>query len=183
MGHFGTRRTLGMSPKTEKTINFCDKLSLALSSFSAAPPVLLHIFSLLLPGTLLKWCESEPAPTGAPKWMDGALMGAPFSSLPVPGLTKVVNSSWPPFFSSPPCWPRSHLPTYLHLDYLATHPGLLAPPPTYLLVHLPTHLPTYPSTYLSMYLCTKSPPRQMTSKMISFSCSFRDENLVQFQLS
>jgi hypothetical protein len=26
-------------------------------------------------------------------WMDGALIGVPFSSLPVPGLTKVANSS------------------------------------------------------------------------------------------
>jgi hypothetical protein len=32
-------------------------------------------------------------PPCAPMWMDGALMGVPFSSLPVPGLTKVVNSS------------------------------------------------------------------------------------------
>jgi len=37
--------------------------------------------------------QSEPASTSAPMWMDGALMGAPFSSLPVPGLTKVANSS------------------------------------------------------------------------------------------
>ncbi len=37
--------------------------------------------------------QSEPAPTCAPMWMDGALMGAPFSSLRVPELTKVVNSS------------------------------------------------------------------------------------------
>ncbi|CAK9270322.1 unnamed protein product, partial [Sphagnum jensenii] len=59
----------------------------------------------------------------------GALMGAPFSSLPVPELTKVS-------------------PAYLHLDYLPMHPGLLPPPPTYLLAHLPTHLPTFPSMYL-----------------------------------
>ncbi len=38
--------------------------------------------------------QNEPAPpTSAPMWMDDALMGAPFSSLPVPGLTKVANSS------------------------------------------------------------------------------------------
>jgi len=53
MGHFGTRMTFGMSPETEKTINFCDRLSFTLSSFSAAPRVLLHIFSLLLPGTII----------------------------------------------------------------------------------------------------------------------------------
>jgi len=37
--------------------------------------------------------QSEPTPTSAPMWMDGALMGAPFSSLLIPRLTKVVNSS------------------------------------------------------------------------------------------
>jgi len=35
--------------------------------------------------------QREPAPTCVPTWMDGALMGVPFSSLPVPELTKVVN--------------------------------------------------------------------------------------------
>jgi len=37
--------------------------------------------------------QSEPTPTGAPMWMDGALMGAAFSSLPILRLTKMVNSS------------------------------------------------------------------------------------------
>lgn len=37
--------------------------------------------------------QTEPAPTCAPMWMDGALLGAAFSSLPVPELTKVMNSS------------------------------------------------------------------------------------------
>jgi hypothetical protein len=37
--------------------------------------------------------QSELAPTNAPMWVDGALMGAHFSSLSVLGLTKVVNSS------------------------------------------------------------------------------------------
>jgi hypothetical protein len=37
--------------------------------------------------------------------------------------------------------------TYLHLDYLPMHPGLLPPPPTYLPAHLPNHLPTYLCTY------------------------------------
>jgi len=37
--------------------------------------------------------HNEPTPTSAPMWMDGALMGAPFSSLPILRLTKVVNSS------------------------------------------------------------------------------------------
>jgi hypothetical protein len=40
---------------------------------------------------VLGFGQSEPAPTSAPMWMDGALMGAPFSSLP--GLAKVANSS------------------------------------------------------------------------------------------
>jgi hypothetical protein len=90
-------------------------------------------------------------------WMDGALMGVPFSSLSVPGLTRVANSGWWPysyfwehfFFSSP----RSHLPTYLHLDYLPMHPGLLSPPPTYLPTYLPTHTIICLSTsYLLTYL-------------------------------
>jgi hypothetical protein len=77
----------------------------------------------------------KPAPTSAPTWMDGALMGGPFSSLPVPGLTKVANSSWPfflvlssaqvgfflgTFFSSPPthaCPCLTHLPTFRLLAY------------------------------------------------------------------
>ncbi len=45
----------------------------------------------------VKMGQSEPAPTSAPMWMDGwmdgALMSVPFSSLLVPGLTKVANSS------------------------------------------------------------------------------------------
>ncbi len=45
------------------------------------------------PLVILETGQSDPAPTSAPMWMDGALMGAPFSSLPVPGLTKVMNSS------------------------------------------------------------------------------------------
>ncbi len=89
-------------------------------------------------------------------WMDGALMGAPFSSLLVPWLTKVANSSWPflffsftqprlgffgNFFSLPP---HAHLGlTYLPLDYcLCT-----------LASSLP-HPPTHPSTYLPINLCT-----------------------------
>jgi hypothetical protein len=101
--------------------------------------------------------QSEPAPTSAPMWMDGALMGAPFSSIPVPGLTKVANSSWPCFFSFPQPRlvffgnffflhpsrpPRSHL--------LPMHPGLLSPPPTY----LPTYPPIYLRSHQPIYLCT-----------------------------
>jgi hypothetical protein len=37
--------------------------------------------------------QNELAPTNALVWMDGAFMGAHFSSLPILGLTKVVNSS------------------------------------------------------------------------------------------
>ncbi len=104
-----------------------------------------------------KMGQSEPAPTSAPIWMDGALMGAPFSSLLVPGLTKVGNSSWPfiflssaqvgflweLFFSSPLTLAQVSL-TYLHLDYLAMHPSLLPP-------HLLTYLPTYPPIYLPIH--------------------------------
>jgi hypothetical protein len=123
-------------------------------------------------------------------WMDDALMDVLFSSLPVPGLTKVVNSLWPfifsflqfpqPrlvlfwgtfFFSSPPTPAQVSL-SYLHLDYLPMHSGLLPPPPTYLPTYLRTHppnyllihrhiyLPTHPFTYLIMYLHIKPPPRQ-----------------------
>ncbi len=118
--------------------------------------------------------QSELAPTSAPMWMDGALMSAPFSSVPVPELTKVTISSRPFFFLlssaqvgfflgtfvfQPPTAAQVS-PAYLHLDYLSLRLSLLPPPPTYLLAHLPTHLPTFPSTYLPMYLHTKSPPRQ-----------------------
>jgi hypothetical protein len=83
----------------------------------------------------------------------------------------VVNSSWPffflsstqvgffleTFFSSPPT--LAHVSrTYLYLDYLPMHLGLLSPPPTYLFAHLPTHLSTYPPICLPShqptYLCT-----------------------------
>ncbi len=100
--------------------------------------------------------QSEPASTGAPMWMDGALMGA-LSSLPVPWLTKVANSSSPFFFLSsaqvgffwagnfffphPSRLPRSHLPTYLQTTAYVPWPP-------------PTHLPTYPSTYLPINLFT-----------------------------
>jgi hypothetical protein len=102
-------------------------------------------------------------------WMDGALMGAPFSSLPVPGLTKVANSSLfflslaqvgvflGTFFPHPPT-PAQVSPTCLHLDYLPMHLGFLPPPPTYLHAHLPTHLSTYSPICLPShqptYLCT-----------------------------
>jgi hypothetical protein len=101
-------------------------------------------------------------------WMDGALMGAPFSSLPVPGLTKVANSSWPFFFPFPQprlvffwgtfffSWPpmlAQVSPTYLPtFRLLPMHPGLLPPPPTYLHstyppIYLPSHQPIYLCTY------------------------------------
>jgi hypothetical protein len=54
---------------------------------------------------------------------------------------------WEFFFPHPPCLPVSHLPTYLHLDYLPMHP----PSPTYLPTHPPicllSHQPTYPCIY------------------------------------
>jgi len=119
---------------------------------------------------VLTFGQSEPAPTSAPKWMDGALMGAPFSSLP--GLAKVANLSWPflfPFLSLGQFFLGTFFfltphttqvsPTYLHLDYLPMHPGLLPPPSNYLHAHLPTHLSTYPPICLPthpkpIYLCT-----------------------------
>jgi hypothetical protein len=120
--------------------------------------------------------QREPAPTCVPTWMDGALMGLPFSSLPVPELTKVVNSSWPFLFLSSA---QVFLGTFFSLAYLPTF-TLLAyapwppPSPTYLptcppihpSIYLFTHLPTFPSTYLPMYLRTKSPPRQWQCRLM-----------------
>jgi hypothetical protein len=116
----------------------------------------------------VKMGQSEPAPTSAPMWMDGALMSAPFSSLLIPGLTKVANSSWPfssfpqprlvfflELFFSSPLTPAQVSPTYLPLNYyLCT-----------LASSLP-HLPTFPSTYLFMYLHTKSPARQWWCRLM-----------------
>jgi hypothetical protein len=99
--------------------------------------------------------QSEPAPSSATMWLDGALMGVPFSSLPIPGLTKLANSScpfsfpflspgwfffvWELFFSSPPVHAQvSH--AYLTLCTLG--------PPS------PTYLPICPPTHPSAYLCT-----------------------------
>jgi hypothetical protein len=109
--------------------------------------------------------EWTSSPTSAPMWMDGALMGVPFSSLPVPGLTKVVSSGWPFSVSLPQ--PRlvflgtlffsaltlTSLPTFR----LPVYAPWLSPswptysPHSYL---LPTHLPTYLLTHLPAYLCT-----------------------------
>jgi hypothetical protein len=96
--------------------------------------------------------HTEPAPTSAPMWMDGALMGVPFSSLSVPGLTRVANSGWWPysyfwehFFFLIPQVPPTYLPTF-RLPPYAPWPTLS---PTYLL----TYLPTYPIICLSTYLC------------------------------
>jgi hypothetical protein len=109
----------------------------------------------------------------------------PFSSLPVPGLTQVVNSSWPflfPFlslgwfafgtffFPQPPCPPRSHLPTCIQTTYLCTLacslPHLPTCPPIHPSTYLFIHMLTYPSTYLPMYICTKFAPRQWWHKFM-----------------
>jgi hypothetical protein len=76
-----------------------------------------------------------------------------FFSFPQPRLVFLGIS-----FFSPPT-PAQASPSYLHLDYLPMHLGLLPPPPTYLHAHLPTHLFTYPPICLpthpkSNYLCT-----------------------------
>jgi hypothetical protein len=71
--------------------------------------------------------------TSAPMWMDGASMGGPFSSLPVPGLTKAANSG------------LTHLPTF-RLPAYAPWP----PPST-------TYLPAHPFAYLLINLCTYVP--------------------------
>ncbi len=103
-------------------------------------------------------------------WMDGALMDAPFSSLHVLRLTKVVNSSWlffsfpqprlvffGEFFSLNPhvCPSFTYLPTF---KLLLMHSCLLPPPSAYLLAHLSIHLFTYSPIYLPShqptYLCT-----------------------------
>jgi len=100
--------------------------------------------------------------------MDGALMGVPFSSLPVCGLTKMVSSGWPCFslphprfflgelFFSSPLALAQVSPTHLHLGYPPMHPGLLPAPPSYSSrSYLPTaHPTTYLSTHLPTYLCT-----------------------------
>jgi hypothetical protein len=102
----------------------------------------------------------------------GLTPNAPFSSRPVPALTKVANSScslffflssaqggfffWEHFFCAPRT-PAQVKRTYLHLDYLRMHPDFLPPSPTYLWAHLPTHLSTYTPIYLPFdklaYLC------------------------------
>ncbi len=52
------------------------------------------------PPTGLPLCpgQSKPAPTSAPFWMDGALMGFRFSSPPVAVLTSLVSTDWLLFF-------------------------------------------------------------------------------------
>jgi hypothetical protein len=106
---------------------------------------------------------SELAPTNVDVW---ALMGAPFSSFPIPQLTKVANLGRPFsslsstqvgfffgefFFLNPHAHlgliylPTFRLPTYL--TYLSTFrlPNYAPwPPPPYLPTYLPTQLPTYP---------------------------------------
>jgi hypothetical protein len=96
--------------------------------------------------------------------MDGALMGTPFSSLPVPGLTKVTNSSWPCFFPPFLSPGRFFFGELFFVPHPHTHPGLTYLPTFRLctlassLPHLPTYLPTYPPIYLPshqpIYLCT-----------------------------
>ncbi len=107
-----------------------------------------------------KWCANfwpEWTSTHQCTNVDGwCTDGCTFFVPPCPCLTKVTNSSWPFFFLSwalvgffwelffsSPHTPAQASPTYLHLDYLPMHPGLLPPPPTYLHAHLPTHLSTY----------------------------------------
>ncbi len=74
--------------------------------------------------------------TSAPMWMDGASMGEPFSSLPVPGLTKAPNSG------------LTHLPTFR----LPVYAG--PPPSTTYLPNLPTCPPIFLLTHQPIYLCT-----------------------------
>lgn len=81
--------------------------------------------------------QNEPTPTNAPMWMDGTLMGVPFSSLPIHGLSKVVNLSWL-FFRS-----------LTHYGFLFFWEPFSSPPPL-----LRSHLPTYPPTHAFTYLCT-----------------------------
>jgi hypothetical protein len=128
-------------------------------------------------------------------WMDGALMGAPFSSLPVPGLTKLANSSWNFFFLSSaqvgfflgtflfPHPPSAQVSlTYLHLDYcLCTLASSLPHLPTYLLTYPPIHLPSHQPTYLCTYalnLPITLPTRVLghSSQVIAHTC--RVESLI-----
>jgi hypothetical protein len=111
--------------------------------------------------------QSEPAPTSAPFWMDGALMGFRFSSPPVPVLTSLVNTAslilffFPQpfrqilflhgtcFSPSPTDLPTFTLPAYSSRPHL---PTILST--TCLLAHPPTHPPTYLSTYPPPILLT-----------------------------
>jgi hypothetical protein len=94
--------------------------------------------------------QNEPTPTSAPMWMDGALMGAPFSSLLFLKLTNVANSSSFFFSFLQPMLVFYYTPhTYLDLTYLPTFKLLTyAPwfPPS------PTYLPTCPPTRTYTYL-------------------------------
>jgi hypothetical protein len=97
-------------------------------------------------------------------WMDDALMVAPFSSLLVPRLnqggelkstfffsfpqSKLVFVGEHFFFLNPTLTLTQVLPTYLQLDYLPMHPGLLPPsPPNHPYVYFPIYLPTYVPTH------------------------------------
>ncbi len=92
-------------------------------------------------------------------WMDYALMGVPFLSVPILLLSQVVSIGWllfSPFLNNlasvfvlelvfyfSTLALVSHI--YLHLNYLPMHQkGLLSRPPSY--------LPTCPTTYLSVHL-------------------------------
>jgi len=122
-----------------------------------------------------KWCARfwpEWTSTHQSTNVDGwCTDGYTFLVLPCPWLTKVANSSWLffpflslgwffwEFFFSSPRTPVQASPSYLHLDYLPMHLGVLPPPPAYLHAHLPTHLFTYsliclPTHPKSNYLCT-----------------------------
>jgi hypothetical protein len=90
--------------------------------------------------------HSEPAPTSAPTWMDGALMGFSFLSQGYWQVHFILSSLRTQFlFFILKLYPP---PTYSHL------PTLHSPPPTYSSIHLkfvtliPTYVPTHPSIYL-----------------------------------
>jgi hypothetical protein len=114
----------------------------------------------------VKLSQSEPAPTSAPMWMDGAFMGVPFSSLPVPGANRggELKLTFFPlssasvgfsflrtfFFFTPHGRPGlTYLPTF---RLLPMHSRILPPPPTHPSIYLPT--PIYLPSHQPIYLCT-----------------------------
>jgi hypothetical protein len=114
------------------------------------------------------YCQSEPPPTSAPAWMDGALKGFSFLSLCHPRLTFFAcpDQPWSQFFYPPwslfSFWnfifspPPTRFPFLFACETFPSHPPTTphCTPLTYSPITLkcatllPTHLPALPPTYL-----------------------------------